>query len=76
MEKDSIKKEAKQIMDNFMSALSEIEVEEEFILKREAVYREENGGDDKDASFQNRFLSNAPKTSGNAILANRGDWTK
>lgn len=76
MEKDQIKKEAKKIMDDFMSALKDIEVEDEFLLQRDEMYRQENGGSAKSTSFQNRFLSNAPKTSGNAIVANKGDWTK
>lgn len=76
MDKAEIKKEAKQIMDNFMEALSDIGVEDEFILKRDECFRSENGGNEKNESFQNRFLSNAPKTSGSAVVANKGDWTK
>ncbi len=75
MNKEEIKKEAKQIMDNFMGALSDIEIEEEFSLKRDECYRKEKEGDKTDSDFQNRFLNNAPKSSGNAIVANKGEWT-
>lgn len=73
---EEIKKEAKQIMDNFMEALGDIKVEEDFNLQRSDSLREETKADALDEDFQQRFLSNAPKTSGNAILANKGEWTK
>ena len=76
VDKESIKAEAKEIMDNFMSALSDIDLEEDFILERDMCIREEGVGDLPDEDFKQRFLSNAPKTSGDAILANKGDWTK
>ena len=61
-------------MDNFMTALKDIDVDEEFILNRDSCYREEKNGDESNLDFQNRFLSNAKKTDGNAIVANKGDW--
>ncbi len=73
---ESVKLEAKQIMDNFMEALSEIDLEENFVLERDACIREEKDGDCCDNDFKQRFLSNAPKTSGDAILANKGEWNK
>jgi len=76
MDKDKIKQEAKEIMDNFMGALSGIEVEEEFELKRDKTFRDEKNPNELDLEFKNRFLSNAKSTSGDAILANKGDWTK
>lgn len=76
MDEERIKKEAKEIMDNFMSALKDIEVEEEFILERDMTYREETQGNVADEDFKQRFLSNAPKTSGDAILANKGSWVE
>lgn len=77
MDEVKIKNEAKEIMNNFMNALSNIEVEEEFILKRDNCFREENSEQKLlDEKFRNDFLSNAPKTSAGAILANKGEWTK
>jgi len=73
---EEIKKEAKQIMDNFMNALKDVDIEEEFVLERDNSYREEGTGKVANPQFQNRFLSNAKKTDGNAIVANKGDWTK
>ena len=77
MDELKIKNEAKEIMNNFMNALSNIEVEDEFILNRDSSYREELKNEKRiNDEFKNKFLSNAPKTSGDAILANKGEWTK
>lgn len=77
MDAQEIKKEAKQIMDNFMEALSEIEVEEDFVLERDECFRDERKiGKKPDEDFIQRFLRNAPQTCGTAIQANKGDWTK
>jgi len=77
MDNEKIKKEAKEIMDNFMSALNNIEVEDEFLLLRENSYRDENVQILKsDDEFKQRFLSNANKTQGNAIVANKGAWVE
>lgn len=76
MDEKKIQREAKEIMNNFMNSLNNVDVEEEFILNREISYREEGEPNNLDESYKNRFLSNAPKTSGDAILANKGEWTK
>jgi len=77
MDENNIKLEAKKIMNNFMDALSNIKVEDEFILYRNNSIREENKNPNKlNEDFKNRFLTNAPKTSGDSILANKGEWTK
>lgn len=74
VDKEEIKNEAKHIMDNFMLALSDIDIEEDFVLERENCYREEGLGDEFDEDFKQRFLANAKRTSGDAVLANKGDW--
>ena len=76
MNNKSTKIQAKKIMDKFMNAMSDISIEEEFILKRNECFREDEQGIKTDEDFRQRFLSNAKKTSGNAILTNRGDWEK
>ena len=74
MDEKEIAQDAKKIMDNFMSALEKIEVEEEFILDRDECFREETQGSEVDESFRQRFLSNAPKVNGDAVLANKANW--
>ena len=74
MKPEEIKKDAKRIMDNFMEEMKDIQIESEFILEREKCLREEGKGTEPDEDFKQRFLSNAKKTSGEAVLANKGDW--
>lgn len=76
MDQEKIKIQAKEIMDNFMTALSDIEIEKDFELIRESCYREEGEGDKLDEDFKQRFLANAAKTHGNAIVANKGTWVE
>jgi len=77
MDESKIKTEAKEIMDNFMVALNKVEVEDEFELMRRDSFREELKGKSKlDDAFKQSFLSNAPKTKGDAILTNKGAWTE
>jgi len=78
MNEDKIKSEAVEIMNNFMKALDKIQVEEEFVLMRENSFREEGKDIEKVDSdnFKQRFLSNASKTKGDAILANKGNWVE
>jgi hypothetical protein len=74
MNPEEIKKDAQKIMDNFMSEMKDIKVENDFILERDTCFREEGSGTEPDEAFKQRFLSNAKRTSGDAILANKGDW--
>ena len=74
MDEKKIAQDAKKIMDNFMSALKDVEVEEEFILERAECFREEGQGSEVDEGFRQRFLSNAPKVNGDAVLANKANW--
>ena len=76
MDDESIREEAKNIMNNFMSAMKDIEVEDDFILIRENCFREESDGKLADEDFRQRFLSNAPKSSGDSILAQKGSWVE
>ena len=76
MDDNSAKTQAKKIMDKFMNAMSDISVEEEFILKRNKCFREDGKGCETDEDFRQRFLSNAKKISKNAILTNKGDWER
>lgn len=76
MDQNQIKEQAKEIMDNFMSAMKDIEVEEDFILERSNCFREEGDGLEADEDFRQRFLANAPKVNGDSIVANKGKWVE
>lgn len=69
--------EAKQIMDNFMASLKNIDVEESFILHRDEFSREDSSEcKELDEEFKTRFLQNAPKHTSEAIVANKGTWVE
>lgn len=76
MNQNLIRDEAKKIMDNFLSSMKDIEVEENFNFVAQKCCREESDGMDVDSDFRERFISNAPKSKGYAILANKGAWVE
>jgi hypothetical protein len=76
IDKEKIRAEAKKIMDNFMQALKNVELEEEFLLERESCYREETKPSKLDEDFKQSFLKNAHNTSGDAIMTEKGAWAK
>ncbi len=71
---NSVQEDAKKIMDQFMDLMKDITVEEDFVLERTVCFREEGEGNLVNEEFKRRFLSNAPNTSGDAILANKAAW--
>ena len=73
-QEDQIKAQAKQIMDDFMQAMRDVEVEDRFTLTREQCFREEGEGDEPDAAFRERFLNNAPMRRGNGIFVKKAEW--
>lgn len=75
-EKESIKKEAKKLMDNFAKALSKIEKEKiEFKgVRREKHTRKESTAEKCDFEFRKIFLQNAPEKDGDFIRAEKGKW--
>jgi len=76
-EKEKIKKEAKQIMDNFAKALSEVEKQENKeagLVKRDKNTREEKGIEKQPDSFRKIFFENAPNKEDNWIKAEKGSW--
>ena len=74
IDKSEIESKAKEIMNNFMESMKDIDVEEEYTMIREKCFREDGNGCEIDEDFRQRFLSNAPKVQNDSILANKGDW--
>ncbi len=74
-EEERIKKEAKQIMDEFAKSLSNIESEmsENFEVKREKQLRDETKAS-YDKEFRKIFLQNAPSMSDDFIKAEKKKW--
>ena len=73
---EKIKKQAKEIMDNFVEKLGEVPIQENFENKQKEWFREEGEGKLGDNGFISRFLSNAPKISGSSVLTEKGSWVK
>lgn len=74
MNPKQIKKEAKQIMDDFMKELDKVKIkEQDFTLRREKNIRGKVEAE-KDPEFRERMLNNAPKTKGDFILAEKKKW--
>ena len=72
-EKTKIKKQAKQIIDNFAKAIEKIEpIKPE--KSKEKGYREEKQGQEPDSEFREIMFKNAPKTKGKYIQAEKGEW--
>lgn len=76
MNPTQIKKQAKQILDKFASALAKVEKEakEDFYVDREEFERSESDGKECEKDFKKRFLENAPEHDDDFVIGERGKW--
>ena len=74
-EQESIKKEAKLILDKFSKALENVEKEIKGApgVKREKFVREESKTENN-PEFKKLFFKNAPSKEGDDIIAEKGSW--
>ena len=72
--REGIRKEARRILDSFVSALEKVEIKEEKIKKNVGGFREEGEGEKGNDDFRKRMFDNAPKTEGDCILAEKKKW--
>lgn len=75
MDQEEIKKQAKDIIDSFVSELEKIEIEEENV-ERDEDRRQEKELSEPDSDFRKIILENAPDKKGDCIVAEKGKWTK
>jgi Asp-tRNA(Asn)/Glu-tRNA(Gln) amidotransferase C subunit len=73
-EKEEIKKQAKEILDDFSKKLGKIELGEGKVIRPNQTRQETKAGCDSD--FKKRFFDNAPKKDGDWIKAEKGGWKK
>jgi Asp-tRNA(Asn)/Glu-tRNA(Gln) amidotransferase C subunit len=73
MDKEEIKRQAKEIMDNFARALAKVKVVEGKVERKEDR-REEKEGEEADSDFRKIMFENAPKTKDGCIEAEKGEW--
>jgi len=71
-EKEEIKKQAKEIIDNFSKHIGKIELGESKVLRKDQTRKETKASSEKD--FRNRFFDNAPNKEGDLIKAEKGHW--
>ena len=75
MNKEQIKKQAKEILDKFSSALAKVDSEKvELGVEREEFERAEGNSEKCEPEFRKRFLKNAPEHDDDFIRVERGDW--
>ena len=74
-EAESIKKEAKLILEKFSKALEKVEkeIKEAPGVQRDKSMREETKVENN-PEFRKSFFKNAPKTEGDYIMAKKGAW--
>jgi len=74
MNEDKIKKQAKKIMDEFISALKKVpKIKEEFGQERKQFLRKSEKSE-YGKEFKERMLNNAPKTKDDQIVAEKKRW--
>jgi|TARA_B100001971_G_C18230356_1_gene563496 predicted Asp-tRNA(Asn)/Glu-tRNA(Gln) amidotransferase subunit C len=78
LNEEEIRKEAKQILDKFASALEKVEKEssEESYVDREEFERVESKGEKCDSNFKKKILENASESDDDFIITEKGDWKK
>lgn len=76
MDIEKIKRQARQILDNFADALASVEKEakEEAGVERDEFERKEGDGKEGDNDFRQAFLKNAPAHDDDFVIAEKGDW--
>ena len=73
MNQEEIKKQAKDIIDNFARALEKVKVEE-VRVERDEDRRKEGEGKKADSDFRKIMFENAPKTKDECVEAEKGSW--
>ena len=74
MDEEKIKKQAKKIMDEFISALNKVpEIKEEFGQERKQFTRE-SAKSEYGKEFKERMLKNAPKVKDGQLVMEKKRW--
>jgi|TARA_Y100000031_G_C8126369_1_gene340689 Asp-tRNA(Asn)/Glu-tRNA(Gln) amidotransferase C subunit len=74
-EKESIRKQAKEIMDKFSEKISKVDKKiSELLIEREEFERTESDGKETNLDFRKRMFENAPKKNKDFILTEKKKW--
>ncbi|MEK6830667.1 MAG: hypothetical protein AABX77_01425 [Nanoarchaeota archaeon] len=74
MDQESVKKQAREILDSFAKALEKVKTKdiENFYVERKEFERTETGGACED--FKSKLLENSPQKNKDFIIAEKGNW--
>ena len=73
-EREKIKIQAKQILDDFSKSLDQVKVKSKKTKNEVGGFREEGEGRKADSEFRKKMFSNAPQKDENNILAEKKSW--
>jgi Asp-tRNA(Asn)/Glu-tRNA(Gln) amidotransferase C subunit len=73
-EKEEIRMQAKEILDNFAKALEKVKNKEKKIEKKLGGFRNEKLGDKGNLEFREQMFKNAPTHDGNCVIAEKKKW--
>lgn len=73
-QKEEIRKEAKEILNNFASALDKVKIKKKEFKKPVGGYRKEGAGDKIDRDFRDSVFVNAPQKEGDCIIVEKKKW--
>lgn len=71
---EKIKKEAKQIIDNFASAIEKVKIKVKKGKKEVGGFREEKDDMKPNSDFRKRMFDNAPQKNDDNIVAEKKSW--
>ena len=74
MDKQQILREAKKIMDSFVSALEKVKVKEHLGVKRDSQTRVASKEKCETSDFKKRMLKNAPKVKDDLLIMEKKEW--
>lgn len=73
MDKEQVKKEAREIMQKFARQLEKVKLKEEKIKKPLGGFREERSGKSTDEKFRKAMFTNA-QTKGDFLISEKRKW--
>ena len=72
---EMIRKQAREIIDNFAAALEKVgEIKGKELKRHVGGFREEQAGEKCDEDFRGRMFANAPSKEGDCIVAEKKKW--
>ena len=74
MNKDEVRKKAKEILDKFSKSLEKVTIKKKELKRGAEGYRVEGKGKSCDADFRKKMFANAPNKDENCIIAEVKKW--